>query len=220
MLFLGAGASKELGIKTMQELTKDVLRSLEKRGYADQTRQISSCLENVGIIPDFEAIYSVLEGLVNIKQGIKNGGPFTAYICKPLDKIGTIPDAEEILKELRALIYEECSKVDRSRLKQIFDPLFQPDFPRPSNENWLGVTSRIVTTNYDMAVELYHWKRELPLTDGFNPTPNPHLRVLLSKNIPIVSDPDFGRRRGGKNADKTTWCNLVFQTRLTNSTDN
>lgn len=197
-MFLGAGASKELGIKTMQELTKDVVTSLEKRGYAQQTKQIISCLENVGIIPDFEAIYSVLEGLADIQQGIKNGGPFTAYICKPLDKIGIIPDAKDILSELKALIYEECSKVDRSKLNQVFDPLFQPDLSSPHKEIWLGVTSRIATTNYDMAVELYHWGRELPLTDGFDPTPNPHLRVLRPKNIPIVSDPDFGRRRGGK----------------------
>jgi len=29
MIFLGAGASKELGIKTMQELTEDIVKKLE-----------------------------------------------------------------------------------------------------------------------------------------------------------------------------------------------
>lgn len=180
----------------MQELTKDVVDTLEKRGYADQTRQIVSSLKEFGITPDFEAIYSVLEGLGNIKQGVKYAGPFTAYVCRRLSEIGNIPDSEEILKELRALIYEECSKVDGSRLNDVFDPLFQPDLAPPTKDNWLSVASRVITTNYDMAVELYHWGRELPVSDGFNPTPNPFLKVFSPRNIPIVSDPDYGRKRG------------------------
>jgi len=34
-----------------------------------------SSLESFGITPDFEAIYSVLEGLVDIRQGVKDAGP-------------------------------------------------------------------------------------------------------------------------------------------------
>jgi len=182
----------------MQQLTKDVIDTLEKRGYADQTKQIISSLKDFGIIPDFEAIYSILEGLENIKQGVKEAGPFTAYVCKRLGEIGSIPDSEEILKELRALIYYECSKVDLRKLNDVFDPLFQPDLDQRTKKNWLGVASRIITTNYDMAVELYHWGRELPLSDGFNPTPNPFLKVFIPRNIPIVSDPRYGREGGGK----------------------
>lgn len=81
----------------MQELTKDVIDTLEKRGYADQTTQIVSSLKEFRITPDFEAIYSVLEGLGNIKQGVKDAGPFAAYVCRRLSEIGNIPDSEGIL---------------------------------------------------------------------------------------------------------------------------
>ena len=188
MIFLGAGASKELGIKTMQELTVDTIAKLEKRGYGSQTDEIISCLRRFGITLDFEAIYSVLEGLVNIRKSVKDAGALTAYVSKDLDEIPSISDSDEILKELRLLIYEECSKIERTRLNDALDPLFIEN-PGLQSAIWKDVASRIVTTNYDMAVELYHWGKNLPLTDGFFPTNNPHVKQFSAQAIPIVKEP-------------------------------
>ena len=201
MIFLGAGASKELGIKTMQELTKDVVAKLEQRGYSNETAEIISSLKEFGIKPDFEAIYSVLEGLGNIRLGVKEAGPLTAYVCKKLSDIKSIPDSEQILKELRTLIFEECSKIDRNKLEQVFDPLFQARAREghvgPGYEPfWISVASRIVTTNYDMAVELYHWKKELPLSDGFHPGINPSIHTYRPGSISKGNNVDYGRRKG------------------------
>ena len=192
---MGAGASRELGIKTMQGLTEDVVNKLRQKGYSAETAEILSSLKKFGITPDFEAIYSVLEGLADIKQGIKEAGPFTAYVCKKLSKITGIHESKGILKELKTLIFEECSKLNRSILDQVFNPLFQED-PELQSPYWLNVASRIVTTNYDMAVESYHWKKELPLTDGFHETRNPNIRIYRPGSIPRVTDPDFGKNKG------------------------
>ena len=66
MIFLGAGASKELGIKTMQELTDEVINLLKNSGHEEETKEIISALKQYDIKPDFEAIFSVIEGLVEI----------------------------------------------------------------------------------------------------------------------------------------------------------
>ena len=201
MIFLGAGASKELGIKTMQELTEDVVAKLEKRGYGKEAEEIIYSLKEFGIKPDFEAIYSVLEGLGNIKLGVREAGPLTAYVCKRLSDIKSIPDSEQILKELRTLIFEECSKIDRSKLGQVFDPLFQARAREghvgPGYEPlWINVASRIVTTNYDMAVEIYHWTKELPLSDGFHPGINPSIHTYRPGSIPTGNNADYGGNKG------------------------
>jgi len=181
----------------MQGLTKDVVEKLEQRGYSNQTAEIISSLKEFGITPDFEAIYSVLEGIRDIKAGVKEAGPFTAYVSKKLSNIKRISDSKEILTEFRTLIFEECSKIQRSKLDEVFDPLFQANHELQS-AHWRGVASRIVTTNYDMAVESYHWKKEMPLTDGFHPTLNPNIHTFQANTIPAANDPEFGRSRHGK----------------------
>ena len=191
MIFLGAGASKELGIKTMQELTEDVIKLLKQYGYGEETTEIISLLKEFGIKPDFEAIFSVIEGLKDIKQGIKQAGPFTAYICRELNSIRGIPESGKILNELKELIFEECSKIKRTRLAGVFNPLFKEN-PDLQSHHWKNVATRIVTTNYDMAVELYHWEKELSLFDGFQPTRNPHIHKYGS-NIPVIKNSSEGQ---------------------------
>ena len=167
------------------------MKLLKQYGYGKETNEIISSLKEYGIKPDFEAIFSVIEGLKNIKQGIKEAGPFTAYICKELSSIRGIPDSEKILTELKILIFEECSKINSTKLEKVFNPIFKEN-PNLQSHHWKNVATRIVTTNYDMAVEMYHWKRELPLSDGFQPTRNPHIHKYGS-DIPVIKNSSEGQ---------------------------
>ena len=170
----------------MQELTDDVLNLLKKSGYEDETKEIISALKQYGIKPDFEAIFSVIEGLVDIKQGIRQAGPFTAFVSKDLASLRTVPDAGKILNDLKILIYEECSKIKLRKLDEVFNPIFK-EKPKLQSPHWKNVTTRIVTTNYDMAMELYHWKKEMPIFDGFQTTGNPFIRKYTS-SIPVIKN--------------------------------
>jgi hypothetical protein len=45
----------------------------------------------------------------------------------------------------------------------------------------VNIGDTIVTTNYDMAIELYHRTKYLPLADGFIDTPNHYIREISIK---------------------------------------
>ena len=197
MIFLGAGASKELGIKTMQELTDDVINLLKNRGYKEETKEIIFALKQYAIKPDFEAIFSVIEGLVDVNRGIRQAGPLTAFVSKDLASLAHVPDAGNILNDLKILIYEECSKIKLDKLDEVFNPIFK-ERPKLQSRNWKNVATRIVTTNYDMAVELYHWKKEMPLFDGFQSTGNPYIRKYTS-SIPIIKNNPEGTTYANNN---------------------
>jgi hypothetical protein len=112
MIFLGAGASSVFGIKTMQDLTDDLVNKMKDLGYGETMDNIIESLKKFNLAPDFEAIYTTLEALVAPEEGVKSGGPFTAYVantCKGFEDIRAHKEFEEVLSEFRQLIYDSCS---------------------------------------------------------------------------------------------------------------
>lgn len=105
MIFLGAGASKILGIKTLSDMTNDLVKILREKDHGQVIDEIINCLKNFDITPDFEAIYTVLEGLINPKQAVQNSGAFTAYVCKDLQSITTHVEFRDILRDFRNFIF-------------------------------------------------------------------------------------------------------------------
>lgn len=191
MIFLGAGASKPFGIKTMEDLTKDLDKQMRDKGHSEIMDKILERLRNFGLTPDFEAIYTILEGLVDPNQGIRNAGPFTAYVSRDHLDIKPHPEFENVLFDFRKLIYEACTVRQEmmDKVKDVYDKLFQiqhnlPSTPAQRNEtrnltSTIGrngvqtnpsITDTVVTTNYDMSLELYHRRINRPLTDGFRTT--------------------------------------------------
>jgi len=185
MIFLGAGASKIFGIKTLQEMSKDLTEIMEKKGYSDIVGKITKGLERFGIPPDFEAIYVIVEGLTNILQTVKKSGSFTAYVCRDLKELEPQQDLKDLLKVFRSFIYEEC-KLKRDFIEKIcpvYDKLFEILKDSGKKETrWLpkhganalelttfpvGIDDTIVTTNYDMIIESYHRIKRQQYADGF-----------------------------------------------------
>jgi len=183
MIFLGAGASKIVGIKTLQEMSKDLIKIMEKKGYRDIVGKITHSLKRFGMTTDFEAIYTIVEGLTNPKHAVKTNGPFTAYVCKNLKEVMPKQNLEDLMQVFKTFLLEECKlkRGSHKRIESVYDSLFHiiansgaierryivgvEDGKEPS----VNVGYTIVTTNYDMVVESYYRIKRQQYADGFRP---------------------------------------------------
>ena len=198
MIFLGAGASAILGIKTMQDLTNDLVGTMRNLGYNEIIDQIIRSLNRFDITPDFEAIYTTLEALVAPDLAVKSSGAFAAYVANTLkgfEEIRANEEIDEILFKFRKLIYDSCTVKPGAieEHKSTFDELFSICSHHSENRrlsNTTGFTGgpnsgtgvpvghTIATTNYDMSMELYHRLLQIPLIDGFKLTNDPFVKEL------------------------------------------
>jgi len=185
MILLGAGASVPLGLPTMQELTDVAIGKVSEfdRKLGDA---IIKKLGLAGMKPDFEAVYTILEALTQPNKAIIEAGPFAAYLLSSKEDLKPRTEVEPVLRELRRLVYEKC-KIERdsiSKLIHLYDHLFASTNVlewdnvnlHDGNPGKIRVSDRIVTTNYDMALELYFQYTEKPFHDGFEPTKNPLIK--------------------------------------------
>ena len=101
MIFLGAGASKELGVPTLQEFSKLFVKKLLDSGYQNEISLISKSLDEFGLSSDFEAIYSILESVTDPYRAVQNLGPVVAYYVKSASSLPKKKDFNEMLKVAR-----------------------------------------------------------------------------------------------------------------------
>jgi hypothetical protein len=71
MIFLGAGASKAFGIKTLQEMTVELEKFMESKGHLDLINSIEVNLEKYKIDVDFEALYGIVEAMANPVESLR-----------------------------------------------------------------------------------------------------------------------------------------------------
>jgi hypothetical protein len=190
MIFLGAGASKTFGIKTLQEMTQDLIKLMDKEGYGDFVNEIKERLARFGITPDFEAIYAIVEGITNLKDTVKYYGPFAAYICRDISQVKPKQDFNDLLKTFKSYLYSECMKCNQELIESVYDRLFEISKKSGAHEKRYGdgselgqepsvnVDYTIVTTNYDMIVEFYHRIKKEDFADGFRQTGDPLVKEL------------------------------------------
>ncbi len=187
MIFLGAGASKPFGIPTMQELTEKTMTVVNEHDKV-LAKRIEHNLLNAGFALDFENIYTILEALTNPIKAMKEAGPYAGFLLGDYDPAIKSEEINDLILRLRRMIYDACfikrekMNLVESQYNDLFDSLEK--YPEWSGITWytggssiqLKLDSRIVTTNYDMALELYFRMKEEPIVDGFRETPNPFVR--------------------------------------------
>lgn len=198
MILLGAGASKIFGLKTLQDLTNDLIDRMREKGHEETITTMISALKRFDITPDFESIYTALEALTDPHQGVKKAGAFAAYITHKANLVFDNRNDKQskfrdILRDFRQLIYKECTiqKGVIERKRAVFDRLFHVTSGYNENRSLPSITGTVnatdvqvpaghtvVTTNYDMAVELYHRWTEQRFTDGFKTTQKEYTKGL------------------------------------------
>jgi len=193
MIFLGAGASKVFGLKTLQDMTNLLVENMRVRGHGETVDKILGALREFGLTPDFENIYTTLEALQDPKEGIRKSGAFTAYVASQVGfgNIKEHPEYGALLADFRNLIYDECSiqRGEIERKRSIFDRLFQVVLGRDETRvltsktgvietRAVNIGNTIVTTNYDVAVELYHRLIDTEIGDGFKATRKEYTKEL------------------------------------------
>ena len=182
MIFLGAGASKPYGIPTLKEFSEYAIQILEKMGHEQTIQSIKDSLNEFDMVMDFEALYSILEGLVNPTKSVQYAGPFTAFLVSSKKNLPLDSDYSEVLSDLRKIIYDKCSIICNEQkfsiVEKCMDQLLAVTKENRCIEQIIGLTGPrsvnigklFVTTNYDMALELYFLKKEVPITDGYKDT--------------------------------------------------
>jgi hypothetical protein len=186
MILLGAGASKAFGIKTLQEMTDDLIRILKENGHEDSVNRIVKNLEKYGLKTDFEAIYTIVQGMIDLNQTMKVAGPLTAYVCADSTPFISQDECKKILYEFKEFLLKACQP-DSSAIDKIhytYSDLFRLIFESTFNahEAWRSGKAEavtIVTTNYDMILEQYFWHTGKSFADGFiRKIEQPHIREL------------------------------------------
>ncbi len=193
MIFFGAGATKELGIPTLQEFSEIMIEKLIINGYKNEVIQIKDSLDNFGLASDFEAIYSILLSLSDPYQAVQELGPVAAFFLKKRSYLPEIKDFQDMLETARIIIYENCylNKEKESKILEHYDPLFKAIKAQNVYATYIyngkSVGSKpldtiIATTNYDMSLEMYFMSKGILYNDGY---------ITRAQN-PNIKDFDFG----------------------------
>ena len=174
MLFLGAGASAAFGVPTLQELTRECETVLQEGGFStSEFEQIRGSLTRFGIVPDFEAIFTVLQSLVAIDASVRASGPLAAYLAHRIrEQLRESKDVARHVTALKRMLVEKCSAVRMEDAVKHYNRLFEtfastqnvPTAPNSSTSLIGGSflpgtpkrrTQDIFTLNYDLLIERY-----------------------------------------------------------------
>jgi hypothetical protein len=174
MLFLGAGASAAFGIPTLQGLTLECETVLRKSGFpSPEFEQIRASLTRFGIVPDFEAIFTVLQSLATIDSSIRASGPLAAYLAHRIRE--GLPEKKGIgphVTELKRMLVEKCSAVRIEDAVKHYNRMFETFQKAPNSATGPNITTGLVggsilagppnrrtqdifTLNYDLVIEHY-----------------------------------------------------------------
>lgn len=182
MLFLGAGASKPFGIKTIEEMSEEFENKMNE--FTDDEKDLYQSIHNDLGTNNLEDILTVLNDLrkesgnpsVKYFKSLINqveGPIFSPFgVRKEIKKSMSIPGidlSEELWMALIRFIKENCiiKKDKRENIAKVYDELFKIIKNLIENSNSSPITINIFTTNYDRIIEKYFEGKGEELYDGF-----------------------------------------------------
>lgn len=151
-LFVGAGASAELGVPTMRPMASELLDHLRRTRAATailDTLEANLADSNY----DIESIIDDLERLTGAQQVLAR------YAAQSVDEV-VISAAREALAETEWFVQHSCERARADDAALMWGPAL---------EAALSLSKLVVaSTNYDRAVELAALSHDIPIADGFN----------------------------------------------------
>jgi SIR2-like domain len=184
MLFLGAGASKPMDIDDLSGITLRVKELVTPRFKAiiEQLdflfKENQEVLENFKI--DIEVLLTIFNCLVNRKQTLNELGPFALlmhHFVRNTDKFEGLKVTDEEFRSFKQSVASTLSTVisayytseeRKSRAMQLYDELFNMPirnnhvFPNALGGNALPIFKFVATVNYDLVLEIYGRKSNVP----------------------------------------------------------
>jgi hypothetical protein len=170
MLFLGAGASKAVGLPDLHDLTNKIRKETDdpfkniERILKQSTDKIKYTDEEL----DLEIFLTILDSLADPLNAIPDLGPFATYLYKLLenkeaiDKIKIGKEEARNLKEKSVRYTAEILDVyDEKKAESLYDELFsisntlQNEIKNAQGTVVYNIFDHIATTNYDLVIETY-----------------------------------------------------------------
>lgn len=204
IIFLGAGASKNFDIPTLQEMTNEIKRLPQVN--TSEIDYIERKLRGFGFTPDLEHILTVLTGLLDPQQAIHDSGPFAWYLSQFQNPSGIPkkPDLERSFQAIKDYIYDVCQireEKQTNKIVETYDRFFRalnflevkvgppPVKTKPvtkalmTERGSIYIPVDIVTTNYDLCIENYCNTKGLILTNGFHADQTSTKFIFNIKNL-------------------------------------
>jgi hypothetical protein len=179
LLFLGAGASKPLGIPTMPEFTDVIIKDLVSKKMPNWGAMVMDVQERIvksGLIADIEPILSVLRGIAYPQNTIAYVGAQAILTGDKYSLSGANNIAKVAIEQIEDAIYRKCVGIDHKsaihllgRLWDALDANISYPVSRDRIESvGVGPLRKIFTTNYDVGVETFLISRNYGFDDGFH----------------------------------------------------
>jgi len=150
LLFAGAGASVELGVPAMRQMTVQLVEYLTQQGFDENAlSRLDKRLKSSGY--DMESLVDELDSIV---EGNRAADKWE--VGDASDE--SLEEIETLRQETEWFIQHVCERVRLQRARYLWAPTLRE----------LGVhDATIATTNYDRAIELASASVSKPLDDGF-----------------------------------------------------
>jgi len=154
LLFIGAGASAELGVPTMRPMAEAFLLHL---------RDLSWPKEDYSLVEDMLTVESNdMEHLIDRIDRLRHGIQEQQVIRMPIDE-DFLRKLHSIAREAEWFVQHTCEKVQRIRAETVWSPTFA---------NLALNNLCVVTSNYDRAIEVGARAAGVILDDGFDSAPH------------------------------------------------
>jgi SIR2-like protein len=170
MLFLGAGASKAVGLPDLHELTNKIRKETGDpfENIEHILKQSTDKIKYKDEESDLEIFLTILDSLADPLNAIPDLSPFATYLYKLLenkeaiDKIKIGKEEARNLKEKSVRYTAEILDVyDEKKAESLYDELFsisktlQNEIKNAQGMVVYNIFDHIATTNYDRVIETY-----------------------------------------------------------------
>lgn len=162
LIFVGAGASAELGVPMMRPMAEEFLQHLKDLSWPSKDYHI--------VEQALESNDHDMEHLIDRIDRLRNGLDEQQHIGLPID-VQFLDQLQSISREAEWFVQHVCEKIQRILAEVVWAPVLK----HVGNNH---VT--IVTSNYDRAIEIGARAAGVTLDDGFDS--QPHVEIAAWRN--------------------------------------
>lgn len=172
ILMLGAGASHEFMVPTMNDLTKEFCERYAT--HSSSIKRMRKKLTRAGFPTNIETVLSYATGQMRPRDAIKRSSPYVSHFVRSTG-LQTDSGSKKLIRDIQDFISTTCTVTENYRVKQIGQH-FRDFWAHLMSEFKLPDCGRIghpcpdidvFTTNYDNVVEQYGFQEGNEVFSGY-----------------------------------------------------